>query len=357
MKSVFGDISVGIDGMDNGFSFSDMLAESEITKETMAVEEEVEHKIPDLITDEQYTASIMAQVNRPHAEDYLKMFKSGIGLDISKNHTGIAIWKDGKLTTEGFAVDMDFDYKSSYLAEARMRKLFKEKLIEYLKDYEWEVCVVEDIYFGRNADTVRKLCALNCVVDELVLDGVLKIENIYRFKEAEWLRNFRKIIKFGTKLDPKYECQKILEYLDFDFLMENKSIKKADKARIFYEDRCDAAGQLISLALYLSDEAHKVKGSSVKLRNLTMRYFEEAEDMYYGEDTTYRNAEVYFAEYQSTSVEDNILKMMEEHPKEVVVFYVSSAELGIFGLKNGFPVYESGYGYLAFYNRKTVEVD
>lgn len=294
-------------------------------------------------------------VERPKIEDILGVFQSGIGLDISKNHTGVAMWYDGKLETFGFAVDMTYE-KNSYLAEARMRNEFKTKLRDLLSGRKWEVCIVEDVYGGTNFDTTRKLLALNCVVDELVLEEQLQIDYIYRFKEAEWLKDLRTIANVGKRLNPKYETQRILEYLSFDFLLEHDKDRKADKERIFFEDRCDATGQLLALAMRLSINDREIKESSVRLRDLKMFFLEDADETLMLSDDIVRHNEIVLEDFpEGMDIEGALLTMAEKHPKNVISILVDTSKLGVFGVKNGFTFFEQGYGYLVFYNKRTLK--
>lgn len=298
---------------------------------------------------------LMNEVARPTIKDILGVFRSGVGIDISKNHTGLCLWRDGRLETLGFAVDMDYD-RGSYLAEARMRKEFKDKLRGYLQGYDWEVCIVEDVYGGTNFDTTRKLLALNCVVDELILDNEIKIDYLYRFKESEWLKDMRKIAKFGNKLNPKYECQKILEYLNFDLVIEHKDDRKKDLLDMFYEDRCDAVGQLLGLAMRLSTKDRNIKSGSVQLRDLKIYFIESDDDIFLLDDYIVVHSEIVTADYTGNSIEDCLLELSDRYPDKVVSILVDTDKLGTFGVLNGFNYYEQGYGYLIFYNKKGLHI-
>lgn len=305
--------------------------------------------------DTDFQFDVSSSLETPKVEDILGSFKSGIGLDISKNHTGVALWRDGKLETLGFAIDMEYD-KNSYLAEARMRQEFKQKLYDILKGQTWEVCIIEDVYGGTNFDTTRKLLALNCVIDELVLEDKICIDYLYRFKEAEWLKDLRKIANVGNKLNAKYECQKILEYLQFDFLLEHINDKKSVKMDIFFEDRCDATGQLLGLAMRLNSNDRAVKSSSVRLKDLKMYFLEDEDDTFMLDDDIIRNNCIVCEDFpEGSDIEGCLLTLAEQHKKEVVSILVDTSKLGIFGVKNGFSYYEQGYGYLVFYNKRLMK--
>lgn len=300
--------------------------------------------------------SMAVAYERPTIEQLLGVIKSGIGLDISKNHTGIAMWRDGKLEVMGFAIESDYD-NNDYMAEAKMRLWFKNKLKEILQGYHWEVCIIEDVYGGMNFSTTRKLIALNCVIDELILEGSVEVDNLYRFKEAEWMRDFRTVIKLGNKLSAKFECQKILEFVQFPFLLEHQNDKPSEKLAIFYEDICDATGQLIGLAMRLSRANSVNKTSTIRLRDLQMYFLADRDMLWMQGDHVLEGCKAVEKEFPQSDIEDTLLEYVQQHPTEVIIIRAETAQLGVFGIKNGFTFYEQGYGYLMLYNkalRKTV---
>lgn len=193
----------------------------------------------------------------------LEMIHSGIGLDISKNHTGVFIWDNGAVEEYGFALP-EYDSNDPH-AEYRMRLAFKTKLKEIVNGRYFEHCIVEDCYGGDNFDTVRKLLALNTVIDELIFEGVVKVDHFYRWKEPVWLSNFRLLYKQKGHLKAKVETQGILEYLEYDFYLKNKDLPKARKEEIFFEDKCDACGQLLSVVAYINLKANQETKSSYKM--------------------------------------------------------------------------------------------
>lgn len=288
----------------------------------------------------------------PSVEKFLGVFKSGIGLDIAKNHTGVCLWRDGKVETLGFKVGMDYD-SGSYMAEAKMRLEFKRKIEELLKGYSWEVCIIEDVYGGVNFDTTRKLLALNCVVDELILEGKIDIGNLYRFKESEWMKDLRKIHKAGNKLNPKYECELILEFLNFNLVTENKNKPAGVKQDMFYEDRCDATGQLLGLAMHLNSEEREVKKSSVRMSGIVVDFIDDLDDFLFSLDEKIAGRELLeISDFNHRNLETSLLDAIKEHPENIVYMQVSTGELGTFGMKNGFDFYEQGYGYLVGYSKQ-----
>lgn len=294
------------------------------------------------------------EVSKMTVESILSQVKSGIGLDIAKNHTGICLWRNGVVETVGFALDSDYD-KSDYMAEAKMRLQFKEKLYDILKGETWEVCVVEDVYGGENFETTRKLIALNCVVDELVLEGKIHIDNIYRFKEPEWMRDFRKILRIGKKPNTKFECQEILKYMGYPFAVNNAGLKDVEKQKIFYEDICDATAQLCSLCLKLRSPEPCVKKSSTKLNEVHIEYVSCEYDIDLIDDPVILEYGYYMmpgAYTQYSSIENCVADLVKTYPDVPIAMEVPTSELGTWGIKNGLKFYQHGTGYLIVYDKK-----
>lgn len=294
------------------------------------------------------------EVSKMTVESILSQVKSGIGLDIAKNHTGVCLWRNGVVETVGFALDSDYD-KSDYMAEAKMRLQFKEKLYDILKDETWEVCVVEDVYGGENFDTTRKLIALNCVVDELVLEGKIHIDNIYRFKEPEWMRDFRKILRVGKKPSTKFECQEILKYMGYPFAVDNSNLKDVEKQKIFYEDICDATAQLCSLCLKLRSPEPSVKKSSTKLTEIHIEYVSCEYDIDLIDDSViaefgYCMMPEAYSEY--SSIENCVIDLVKSNPDVPIAMEVPTSMLGTWGIKNGLKFYHQGSGFLVAYDKK-----
>ncbi len=290
------------------------------------------------------------KISSTNIKDLLSVMGSGIGLDISKEHTGVFLYRDGKLEEYGFKINYEYDAKD-YSAEAKMRIAFREQLYNILKGYHWENCVVEDCINGVNFDTNRKLLALNCVVDELVLDGRLQIDNIYRFEQSKWLSYLRKIKKLGNKLNTKYECQELLKLIGYEYAIDNSTKTKQEKKDMFYEDICDAAGQLVGLATFLNFKDTFGKSSSLKTSNIKMYFTEEFYDIYDTNDLVIDVCLIKEVELPTRKLEDSIKELVKDNTDSVMYARVECKDLGNFGVSKGFKFYKQGYGYLFFYNK------
>lgn len=289
-------------------------------------------------------------IEKPTVISLLKTIPSGIGLDISKNHTGIFIW-NGE-TTEEYGFALEPYEKDDYFAEYKMRRDFKNKLSEIVNGRYFEYCIVEDVYGGDNFDTVRKLLALNTVMDELIFDRVCSVGNFVRWGETKWASMTRHIYKQRGKLKSKIETQGILEFLEYDFYLKNKDLSNPDKKSIFFEDICDACAMLLGVVIQENLNISLAKQSSVKLSDIKMVYIENLEDTYAHRDVRISEEGFIGVDLNLRHLESSIINNIKTHPNDVLCAFIPVDKLGVFGMKHKFTFYESGEGYLLFYKKR-----
>lgn len=300
-----------------------------------------------LKTDETQVYCTVASIT---TEEILKCLPSGVGLDIAKNHSGVAIWENGELHRYGFKLD-EYD-KEDPFAEYRMRLSLKEKLKGLLGGKHLHHCIIEDVYGGSNFDTVRKLIALNTVIDELIFEGTLTVNEFYRWKEAKWLKYFRKIYKVSGAPKAKIETQRILEYMNDSFYMSNKDLPEARKEDIFFEDICDATAMLCAVAMYTKRDKTEDEYKKLSIKDIQM-YYIEYEDYYLEvEDDRIRLEQYCYVDSNFRNLENKILSEVQAHPDEVICMDLPVSKLGTFGIKHKFKYYESGDGCLLFYRKE-----
>ena len=288
-------------------------------------------------------------IEKPTVLNLLKTIPSGIGLDIAKNHTGICIWNGESVELYGWELpDVD---KTDYFWEYKMKRTFKQKLAEIVKGRHFEYAIVEDCYGGDNFDTVRKLLALNTLFDELIFERVCTVGEFFRWTQPQWSKCSRTIYKQRGKLKSKVEIQGILEYLEFDFLLQNKDLSEAKKKEIYFEDKCDATCMLLGVVAAKTMEINMVKQTSLKMTDLKMYYVESLEDTYSHKDVRVCEEGFIEVEVDFRHLEKDILEQARCHPNDVLMCYIPVNKLGQFGIKRGFKFYESGEGYLLFYKK------
>lgn len=278
-----------------------------------------------------------------------KTIKSGIGLDISKNHTGIVIWNGETIETYGFAIE-DYD-KSDYFAEYRMRRDFKGILTQIVQGRTFEYCIVEDVYSGENFDTVRKLLALQTVIDELIFEHVCVVDHFARMLQVEWSKYTRQIYKQNGRLKSKVETQALLEHLGFEFYMQHKDDSDSRKKEIFFEDICDACAMLVGLIVKNSTENTVAKAQTLHLKDIKMYYVEHKEDIHKLRDKRLKTLDLdEVKEVEITkAIEKNMISYCMQDKDNVMCAEIPVDKLGVFGQKHKFNFYVSGKGYLFFY--------
>ena len=291
----------------------------------------------------------MVKYEKPTVESLLKTIPSGIGLDIAKNHSGIFIWDNGKMEQYGFALD-DYE-KNDPFAEYKMRRQFKQKLSEIVQGRYFEHCIIEDVYAGENFDTVRKLLALNTVIDELIFERVLTINKFYRWNEPKWSKATRSIYKQKGRLKSKFETQGLLEYLEYDFLLEHKDDKPARKKEIFFEDICDATAMLLAVVANESMLVNVVNSANIKMSDIKMIYVEGIMDTYSIKDKRVNEEGFIGVDLDYRNLEKSIIAQVTQFPNDVLCALLPSSKLGVFGMKHNFKFFDSDEGYLLFYKK------
>lgn len=289
-------------------------------------------------------------LSRATVEGILSQVKSGIGLDVAKNHTGICIWNGVGVETYGFSIK-EYD-KSDYFAEYRMRRDFKAKLKELVEGHDFEVCIIEDVYGGENFDTVRKLLALNTVIDELIFERACTVDKFFRWNEPQWLSALRTVYKQRGRLKAKVETQGILEFLNWDFYMSNCGKSDSEKKGIFFEDICDACGMLVGAVQQLNMNINLAKAASLRLSDIKMYYIGILEDCYSVKDNRVRNEGFIEVDISGRNIEKEIVTQAGLHPNDVMCAFLPPSKLGVFGMKHKFTFFDGEEeGYLVFYRK------
>lgn len=155
-----------------------------------------------------------------------------LGLDLSKNSTGITVISDGDFESHNFTL-------KEVPKEERFRELiYRRQLYDYLKEsYEgcrFKTIVVEDVHAGVDPQVTRMLYSLNTVIDELVYDGYIGCDNFIRANNKSWKSWLWSIEpQVGKGLDDKCRIEALLRYL---------GVSDHGKG---YQDRLDSLGMLV----------------------------------------------------------------------------------------------------------------
>lgn len=198
-----------------------------------------------------------------------------LGLDISKESTGVCLYHNGEKTTANISVD-GYD-KSDYHAEAKARIGLQKDLLEFFSVMGnikfFDLVVIEDVFEGVNPSTTRLLYALNTAIDELILWGRVECKEFARVSNQTWKSWLSVADNSGDLkgLSDKIKVQRVLEQLNIH------------ESGVGYQDRLDATGMLIGY--FIQKSMHN--GQSVTQTKPTVRVqfsdvqyaFEEDEDL------------------------------------------------------------------------------
>ena len=283
----------------------------------------------------------MMEIRKAGYMDFLNTVCSGVAIDAAKNHTGVVLWDGKAVSTHGFSLSSQS--KDDMHAEYRMRLEFKERLKGMVGGMHFGICVIEDIYCGENFDTVRKLAALNTVIDELLFEGTCTADTFYRWPESVWMKHLRRCRPSvgGRKLSSKYEAQEILMSLGFPVEDGN-----------YYEDRCDAAGMLLAACAYRMFGSEKSQVARPRISDVKMSYVRNFYARPGIRDARNREDPYIQVELAGRNLEKEILTEVARHPDSVLMSVLPARKLGLFGVAHKFEFFNGDEDGLLFFHRK-----
>lgn len=155
-----------------------------------------------------------------------------LGLDLSKNSTGITVISNGEYESYNFTL------KEVPKEERFSELLYRRQLYDYLKgSFEgchFQTIVVEDVHAGVDPTVTRLLYSLNTVIDELIYDGYIDCDNFVRANNKSWKSWLWSIeSQVGKGLDDKGRIEAVLRHI---------GVSDEGKG---YQDRLDSLGMLI----------------------------------------------------------------------------------------------------------------
>lgn len=262
-----------------------------------------------------------------------------LGLDISKSSTGIALVEDGEISTANLNLHVDFENPHH---EALMRRQLRSGLLDTLSDTEkhFTSVIIEDVYASEFANTVRMLFALNTVIDDLILDGLITTDEFYRIQNGVWKRWLALSDPSGwtSSYNDKTRIRMLLEGLDY--------FDEGPKRGL--QDRLDAFGMLVGFFLQglLGEEdltALTDKRSIVPLSNINFEYASNLEDL-----KVLPSWQGTVTEYDARVSQMGVRKAVTIAPTGTLFVTKKRVNLGNLGTKVGLDVLPFG-GFLAFW--------
>lgn len=260
-----------------------------------------------------------------------------LGLDVSKNSTGVCIISDGVLSSSNICLE---DIGGVH-REVLLRRALKSALSGLVAGRYFEAIVIEDAFVGENADTVRLLFALNTAIDELILDGVCSCGVFLRVSNQSWKS------WLVRSLDTLGVTKGFNDKEKIRWCLENIGVVEEGKG---YQDRLDSIGLLVSYFLRGSSEGDSnitKKVKRVRFSDIEASYEVDSGYLFYGRDSIDRS-KIVFIDYSRVS-KKKVIELLSDRPD--CIFVTSSPVLlGNLGIELGLDYIEGG-GYFAFWVR------
>lgn len=271
----------------------------------------------------------------PHITNIVPSKGLYLGLDISKNSSGITLIENGERVTANSKLE---DIKGVH-KETLLRRALKEDLKQLVEGKVFDAIVIEDVFVGENAETVRLLFALNTAIDELILDGVCGCREFIRVSNQMWKSWLCKVLDTQGVTKGLNDKEKIRICLEMIGVVETGE---------GYQDRLDSTGLLVSYFLKGSEEIKNGKldkKRKVRLSDINCSYDIDSGYLFYGIDDVDRD-KIVFLDYKKIG-KTRVLELLTDNPESV---FVTSEPvlLGNLGVELGLDIIEGG-GYFAFW--------
>lgn len=255
-----------------------------------------------------------------------------LGLDISKNSSGITVYENGILSQYNIEI---FEPENRVFREVLYRRSLKSELSVLFYKKQFNLILIEDAYQGENPETTRLLYALNTAMDELVLDGCVGCEKYLRVNNNLW-KSWLFSVDVGGVTKGYNDKVKI------QMCMEMLGIKDSGEG---FQDRLDSHGML--LGYFLKGQYDNTVGKKkVRISDIEVCYELEMSDVLEQVREKTRDREVEAIDLSRVS-EKYILELLSESPESI---FVSSNYVKVGNLAKKFGLgYISEGGVLGFW--------
>lgn len=260
-----------------------------------------------------------------------------LGLDISKDSTGVCLYENGVRGTAN--IKLFADEKSPHF-ETLLRRNLKDQLAAMLVDNKaFDAIVIEDVFEGVNPETSRTLYALNTAIDELILDGVFTVKEFVRVNNQKWK-------SWLYWLDAEGKWKGFNDKVKIAEILKSIGITEVGAG---YQDRLDATGMLIGYFLQKGKDPEKVVQPKIEKVHFSDIEFAYEEDVEFIKSYIYAEREnCNLCVLDSVKLSKNWLIDTLSENKGVVFVTSSPVRLGFFGDKLGLGTLDNG-GYFAFW--------
>lgn len=275
----------------------------------------------------------ISRIEKPSVENTLKnTMNSGLGLDISKTSTGIALYLDDELTTYQCVIEYDSE---SNLHWYHMVKALEDDLLSLIQGKHFDIIAIENAIQGQNFDTVRKLILLNSVIDKIIAEGNVTCNYFRRLENTEW-KKWLRTLKPGKKvMQDKAEIEDILDYLGYHLVEDYRHEKQSVKDKEGYQDKLDAVGVLVGAGL----ERQKIGDTKIKpkkRKKLRVEVYKSKEDISINHNLS-ELTQINLGGDLNASVKTFFKELNED--EEDLKFYMVKDSLGTLGITIGVSDY------------------
>lgn len=192
-----------------------------------------------------------------------------LGLDISKSSTGWCLIQNKKRTTGNIHLTGHLAKKNPQYKELMYRVELKQELEKLFKGMTIDHIMIEDVFQGANARTVRLLYDLNTAIDELIYEGIVHCKKFHRISNQKWK-------SWLYNVDTYDETKGLADKQRIQACMAMIGITESGEG---FQDRLDStgliAGYFINEATTYDKEERKANFS---MSDIGIRYRKDRED-------------------------------------------------------------------------------
>ena len=181
-----------------------------------------------------------------------------VGLDPSRNSTGLVIVKNRVVESRQLAPEQEFPEDA--LKDAQQKEELKTQLAKALEGMEIDLMVVETIFFGGFVNSLMKLAVIMNITEELILEGRLNVKRLVRVQSTQWKSWLRPYRREGKKELQGNQGKEIV-----NDCLDNLGLLELVEAGEGWQDRVDALGMLTGFLL------NEKENSGVKLESKDVR--------------------------------------------------------------------------------------
>lgn len=264
-----------------------------------------------------------------------------LGLDISKTSGGFTEFIDGTYTAQTHSINVEKNEENRFIKCFNSLKDFIE--LNYSQE-EYDLVIIEDIFFESNVDTFRVLSVLNLCIDWCVDNGILKTKEYLKISNKTW--------KSWLFINDNLKGMEDKKRIRLNVKQKGISYDGLDG----FQDMYDSTGMIMG---YFQKDDIQQKSNTVKQKNnlklsdVNCLYYLFKEEL----DQNLRQRGVQDKDIKSfkiTRMSKNSLLEMLSKDSEWVLVSESKVNLGNLGEDLGLRPLVGG-GYCAFWLKNAIE--